>query len=83
MSPRYFGAVAIIVKSFARIHETNLKNKGVLPPHLRESRRLRQGPGNRPDERARLAELGSRKSAQAVLQHADGSEDCVEELQPL
>ncbi|MBL6991245.1 MAG: aconitate hydratase [Bacteriovoracaceae bacterium] len=31
MSPRYLGAAAVIVRSFARIHETNLKKQGVLP----------------------------------------------------
>jgi aconitate hydratase len=31
MEPRYLGGKAIIVKSFARIHETNLKKQGVLP----------------------------------------------------
>jgi len=30
MSPRFMGCVAIIVKSFARIHETNLKKQGIL-----------------------------------------------------
>lgn len=30
MSPRYLGATAVITKSFARIHETNLKKQGVL-----------------------------------------------------
>jgi aconitate hydratase len=31
MSPRYLGCRAVIVRSFARIHETNLKKQGVLP----------------------------------------------------
>jgi aconitase A len=31
MEPRFLGGKAIIVKSFARIHETNLKKQGVLP----------------------------------------------------
>ena len=31
MSPRYLGAAAIIARSFARIHESNLKKQGVLP----------------------------------------------------
>jgi aconitate hydratase len=31
LEPRHLGARAIIVKSFARIHETNLKKQGVLP----------------------------------------------------
>jgi len=31
LEPRHLGGVAIIVKSFARIHETNLKKQGILP----------------------------------------------------
>lgn len=31
LEPRYLGAFAIITKSFARIHETNLKKQGLLP----------------------------------------------------
>lgn len=30
MEPRFLGVKAVIVKSFARIHETNLKKQGVL-----------------------------------------------------
>lgn len=30
MEPRYLGVIAVIVKSFARIHETNLKKQGLL-----------------------------------------------------
>ena len=31
LEPRHLGAAAILVKSFARIHETNLKKQGLLP----------------------------------------------------
>ncbi|MDX2105351.1 MAG: aconitate hydratase [Candidatus Melainabacteria bacterium] len=31
MSPRFLGCKAVIVRSFARIHETNLKKQGILP----------------------------------------------------
>merc|ERR1711970_86370 len=31
LEPRFLGGRAIIVKSFARIHETNLKKQGMLP----------------------------------------------------
>lgn len=31
LEPRHLGGVAVIVKSFARIHETNLKKQGMLP----------------------------------------------------
>lgn len=30
MQPRFLGVIAVIVKSFARIHETNLKKQGML-----------------------------------------------------
>jgi aconitate hydratase len=30
MEPRYLGCVAVIARSFARIHETNLKKQGIL-----------------------------------------------------
>ena len=30
MEPRFLGVNAVIVKSFARIHETNLKKQGML-----------------------------------------------------
>ena len=31
LEPRHLGGIAVIVKSFARIHETNLKKQGLLP----------------------------------------------------
>ena len=31
MSPRHLGVKAVIARSFARIHETNLKKQGILP----------------------------------------------------
>ncbi|EMO26542.1 aconitase C-terminal domain protein, partial [Leptospira interrogans serovar Bataviae str. HAI135] len=40
MEPRHLGVRAVIVKSFARIHETNLKNKGCLLLRLRISRTM-------------------------------------------
>jgi len=30
MEPRFVGVKAVVVKSFARIHETNLKKQGIL-----------------------------------------------------
>ncbi|GJE85971.1 aconitate hydratase [Phanerochaete sordida] len=31
LQPRFYGAAVIIARSFARIHETNLKKQGILP----------------------------------------------------
>jgi aconitate hydratase len=38
MSPRYLGCAVVIAKSFARIHETNLKKQGVLPLTFKDPR---------------------------------------------
>ncbi|GAA6042683.1 hypothetical protein JCM8097_003744 [Rhodosporidiobolus ruineniae] len=34
LSPRFMGGYAVIAKSFARIHEMNLKKQGLLPLHF-------------------------------------------------
>lgn len=36
LQPRYLGCRAIVAKSFARIHETNLKKQGVVPLTFRD-----------------------------------------------
>jgi len=75
MSPRHLGCAAAIVRSFARIHETNLKKQGVLPlvfedPALYEKVR----------ETDRVSILGLDGLApgeplEVVFHHDDGSED--------
>jgi len=72
MEPRYMGAKAIIVRSFARIHEANLKKQGVLPLTFAN-----------PDDYERflvddevdiigLADLAPGRPVPVVLRHADG-----------
>ncbi len=74
MSPRYLGAAAIIVRSFARIHESNLKKQGVLPltfsdptdyDKVREADRV---------SITGLSTLAPGESLEATLHHDDGSE---------
>jgi aconitate hydratase len=73
MSPRFLGAAAILVRSFARIHETNLKKQGVLPltfAQAEDYERIRAG------DRVSilgLKELAPGKEVDLVLHHADGS----------
>jgi aconitate hydratase len=78
MSPRLLGAAAVITRSFARIHESNLKKQGVLPlifadpadfDKVRETDRVSV---------TGLAELAPGRPVVVVLHHADGSEDRVE-----
>ena len=78
MSPRLLGAAAVITRSFARIHESNLKKQGVLPLTFGD-------PANyeKVQERDRISVLGLTELApgsaiEVVLHHADGSEDRFE-----
>jgi len=75
MSPRFLGCAAVIVKSFARIHETNLKKQGVLPLTLEEPADY-----DKVQEKDRvsvvgLGDLAPDSTVQVVLKHEDGSED--------
>jgi aconitate hydratase len=77
MSPRFLGTRAVVARSFARIHETNLKKQGVLPLTFanpsdydkvleRDRASLKGLKGLTPDSRVTL-----------VLNHEDGSVDEV------
>ncbi len=75
MSPRFLGAKAVIVKSFARIHETNLKKQGILAFTFADPKdydKVREG-----DKVSILgiAQLAPDKQVDVVLHHNDGSED--------
>ncbi len=75
MEPRHLNGAAVIVRSFARIHETNLKKQGVLPLTFADPTdydRVRQG--DRVSIRG-LAGMAPGKPLTMVLHHADGSED--------
>ena len=74
MEPRYRGAKAIIVRSFARIHETNLKKQGVLPLTFADPADLRRDPRGRHASRC-SASPTSRPTCpcRCRLHHADGT----------
>jgi aconitate hydratase len=78
MSPRLLGCAAVLVQSFARIHESNLKKQGVLPLTFASPEdydKLREK--DRVSVRG-LAELAPGSRVRIVLHHEDGSEDAVE-----
>jgi aconitate hydratase len=75
MSPRHLGAAAVIVRSFARIHETNLKKQGVLPLVFEDSalyERVRET--DRVSVRG-LDALEPGRSLEVVFHHDDVSQD--------
>ncbi|HVN76614.1 MAG TPA: aconitate hydratase [Thermoanaerobaculaceae bacterium] len=75
MEPRHLGGVAVIARSFARIHETNLKKQGLLPlafGNAADYDKVREG------DRVSvvgLASLAPGKPVKVVVHHADGSSD--------
>lgn len=77
MEPRYLGGRAVIAKSFARIHETNLKKQGMMPltfvnpsdyDKIRETDRLTID----------AHQLKPGKSITLTLAHDDGSKETIE-----
>ncbi len=78
MSPRLLGCGAVIVRSFARIHESNLKKQGVLPLTFADPADYdRVHETDRVSVRG-LARLKPGASLRAILHHDDGSEDALE-----
>ncbi|ODN05396.1 Aconitate hydratase, mitochondrial [Orchesella cincta] len=72
LEPRHLGARAIIVKSFARIHETNLKKQGVLPlTFANPSDYDKINPGDKISLLG-LAGLAPGKPVDCVIKHSNG-----------
>ena len=78
MSPRLLGGAAVIARSFARIHESNLKKQGLLPLTFRD-------PGGydriHEDDRISLlglANLSPGEPVACVVHHSDGATETLE-----
>jgi aconitate hydratase len=77
MSPRFLGCAAVIAKSFARIHETNLKKQGILALTFVESSDYEK---IREDDKIsviNLQDLRPKGVVTAIIYHSDGSPDPV------
>jgi aconitate hydratase len=77
MSPRFLGAAAVIVRSFARIHETNLKKQGVLPLTFADAADYDKVQEDDRVSVTGLAALRPGSTVDVVLHHADGKEDRI------
>jgi len=77
MEPRYLGGKAIIVKSFARIHETNLKKQGMLPltfANTQDYDLIREDDLFDID----LSDFKVGNNLKMTVKHNDGSKDIIE-----
>ncbi|MDQ6797840.1 MAG: aconitate hydratase, partial [Actinomycetota bacterium] len=85
MEPRFVGARAVIVRSFARIHETNLKKQGVLPLVFADPGAYDQIVEGDLVSVLDLAELAPDRQVRCLLHHRDGTTvefACTHSLSP-
>ena len=78
MQPRHLGVVAVIVKSFARIHETNLKKQGMLGLTFSNEADYDLIQEDDTFNFVDLHEFSPGKSLILEAVHADGSKDLIE-----
>lgn len=75
MEPRFLGGKAIITKSFARIHETNLKKQGMLPLTFANPSDYDKIQEDDTLSIPNLSALAPEKQVQLIVKHKDGSVD--------
>ena len=75
MEPRYMGGRAVIVRSFARIHEANLKKQGVLALTFKDPGDYDRILVDDTVDIVGLAELAPERPVTVLVHHADGSTD--------
>ena len=78
MEPRFLGVRAVIVKSFARIHETNLKKQGMLGLTFVNPTDYDKVQEDDTIDILGLTEFAPKKNLTVVLNHKDGSSDSFE-----
>lgn len=77
MEPRHLGVRAILVKSFARIHETNLKKQGMLALTFADKNDYEKIQENDTIDIEGLTSFAPGQPLTLVLHHADGSVDKI------
>ena len=77
MEPRHLGVRAVLVKSFARIHETNLKKQGMLALTFNDKADYDKFQEDDNIDIIGLTEFAPGQPLTLVLNHADGSSDSV------
>lgn len=78
MEPRFLGVRAILVKSFARIHETNLKKQGMLALTFANPADYDLIQEDDTIEIIGLKNFAPGEQLQVVLNHLDGSSDTIQ-----
>jgi aconitate hydratase len=77
MSPRFLGASTVIVKSFARIHETNLKKQGILALTFSDPQDYEKIKETDKISVLNLNDLAPGKSLTVRILHEDGQQETI------
>jgi aconitate hydratase len=77
MEPRHLGVRVVLVKSFARIHETNLKKQGMLALTFADKADYDKIREDDTIDVVGLTEFVPGQPLQLVLHHADGSSETI------
>ncbi len=77
MEPRHLGVRAVLVKSFARIHETNLKKQGMLALTFTDKADYDKIQENDTIDILGLTEFAPGKPLQMALHHDNGTTDTI------
>ena len=77
MEPRYLGGRAVIARSFARIHEANLKKQGVLALTFRDPDDYERILARDSIDIVGLADLAPGQPVRVVIHHVDGGAEHV------
>jgi aconitate hydratase len=72
MSPRFLGVLIVLTRSFARIHETNLKKQGILPLTFSRPEDYDRIEQNDRIDATGLAQLAPGKPVELTLHKKDG-----------
>ena len=78
MQPRHLGMAIVLVKSFARIHETNLKKQGMLALTFANEADYNKVQEDDIIETIDLDQFAEGKPVHLRFKHSDGSEDVIE-----
>jgi aconitate hydratase len=77
MTPRYLGCAAVIARSFARIHETNLKKQGILALTFIDPSDYDKILEDDRISITGLAELKPKQSVSCTLHHSSGPDEVI------
>ena len=78
MEPRFLGVRAVLVKSFARIHETNLKKQGMLALTFANKEDYNKILEDDNIDIVGLTSFSEGKPLDIILHHADGSSEVIQ-----